>query len=93
MRDNSRQMGGPEGRRRSCLEFLPRGDHAFTGAPHERGWIEGLAECLGERIGLIGMLDRDKQERNIDGSGAQLFSDGPNQFFGCRWCGTLTREG
>lgn len=76
--DNSRQMGGPECRRRSRFEFLSCGDNTVTGAPNERGGPEGLAEGLGKGIGLIGVLDRDKQKRHIDVCGAQLFSNGPD---------------
>ena len=69
-------MGGPERRRRSCFDLLPRGNDTLAGAPDKRGWVEGVAYCQGQGIGLIGMLDRDKQERDINASGAQLFSNG-----------------
>jgi len=86
-------MGRPKGRRRSCFEFLSRGNDAFPSASDEGAWIQGLAEGLDKSLGLIGMLDRDKHKGDIDTRTPQLVADGQDQFISCRLGGAVACQG
>ncbi len=66
MCDDSGQMGRPEGCGRSRFDFSSGGNDSLSCTTDQGVGAECRAECVRERIGLIGMLGGDEQEGDVD---------------------------
>lgn len=76
-------MGRPQGCGRSRFDFSSGGNDSLSCTADQGIGAECRAECMRERIGLIGMLGGDKQEGDINAGRAQLFTNRSDQLVGC----------
>ena len=59
-------MGCPQGCGRSCFDFSSGGNDSLSCTADQGIGAECRAERMRERLGLIGMLDGDEQEGDVD---------------------------
>ena len=82
MDDNLRQIGRKKRGCRAGFTFSALGDDALAGTTYKCVRAQRGTKRMGQSIGLIGMLSRNKEKREMNVRRRQLISDGLCEFFG-----------
>jgi hypothetical protein len=82
MDKNLWQMGRKQRGCRTGFTFSASGDDALAGTTYKCVRAKRGTKRMGQGIGLIGILSRNKQKREVNVRRLQLISDGLCKFFG-----------